>query len=96
MKVAIVSPSTSPGGLYRVAIEETRYLLKAGYDVSLISLIKPVNPWNDLLEGLPVIYLADYHGPTPFISEMLNRNLFVINKLMENRYDVVICHNLPS
>ncbi|MGH9878005.1 MAG: glycosyltransferase family 4 protein, partial [Nitrososphaerales archaeon] len=42
------------------------------------------------------IYLADYHGPTPFISEMLNRNLFVINKLMENRYDVVICHNLPS
>jgi glycosyltransferase involved in cell wall biosynthesis len=78
-----------------VAIEETKYLQGLGHDSHLISLIKPVNPWYKLLDGLPVEYLADYKAPTPFLSELLNRNLVCMKRISKN-YDAVICHNLPS
>jgi glycosyltransferase involved in cell wall biosynthesis len=61
----------------------------------LISLIRPINPWNELLQGISVEYLADYKGPTPFISEMLNRNLFLLKKITSDA-DIFICQNLPS
>lgn len=95
INIHVVTPSVSPGGLYRVAIEEARFLQRIGHNVRLISLIKPVNPWNELLPGISVEYLADYKGPTPFISEMLNRNLFLTKKITSEA-DVFICHNLPS
>ncbi len=95
INIHIITPSVSPGGLYRVAIEEARFLQRIGHNVKLISLIRPVNPWNDLLQGISVEYLADYKGPTPFISEMINRNLFLVKKITSDA-DIFICHNLPS
>lgn len=95
INIHIVIPSVSPGGLQRVAIEEARFLSRIGHNVKLISLIRPVNPWNDLLKEISIEYLADFRGPTPFISEMLNRNLFLVKK-MKIDADVIICHNLPS
>ena len=96
INIVIISPSVSPGGLYRVAIEEAKFLQRIGHNVRLISLIRPVNPWNELLQGISVEYLADFRGPTPFISEMLNRNLFLIKKITSDDADVFICHNMPS
>lgn len=95
INIAAVIPSASPGGLQRVAIEEAKFLQRIGHNVKLISLIKPINPWNELLHGIPVEYLADYKGPTPFISEMLNRNLFLVKKITSDA-DIFICQNLPS
>lgn len=95
INIDIVSPSISPGGLQRVAIEEAKFLRRIGHNVKLISLIRPVNPWNELLQGISVEYLADFRGPTPFISEMLNRNLFLLKKIKSDA-DIFICHNLPS
>jgi glycosyltransferase involved in cell wall biosynthesis len=95
ININIITPSVSPGGLYRVAIEEAKFLRRIGHNVKLISLIRPVNPWNELLQGISVEYLADFRGPTPFISEMLNRNLFLIKKITRDA-DIFICHNLPS
>ena len=95
INIDAIIPSASPGGLQRVAIEEAKFLQRVGHNVKLISLIRPVNPWNELLQGIPVEYLADYRGPTPFISEMLNRNLFLVKKITSDA-DIFICHNLPS
>jgi glycosyltransferase involved in cell wall biosynthesis len=95
INIDVVAPSVSPGGLYRVAIEEARFLQRIGHNVKLISLIRPVNPWEELLEGISVEYLANYKGPTPFIAEMLNRNLFLVKKITSDA-DIFICHNLPS
>jgi glycosyltransferase involved in cell wall biosynthesis len=91
----MVIPSASPGGLQRVAIEEAKFLQRIGHNVKLISIIRPVNPWNELLQGISVEYLADFRGPTPFISEMLNRNLFPLKKITSDA-DIFICQNLPS
>lgn len=44
MRIGVVTPTVSPGGLYRVAIEEARLLDKEGFEATLISLIKPFNP----------------------------------------------------
>lgn len=96
INIDIISPSVSPGGLYRVAIEEAKFLQRIGHNVRLISLIRPVNPWNELLQGISVEYLADFRGPTPFISEMLNRNLFLVKKITSDDADIFICHNMPS
>ncbi|MDQ3839879.1 MAG: glycosyltransferase family 4 protein [Thermoproteota archaeon] len=95
INIDVITPSVSPGGLYRVAIEEAKFLRRIGHDVRLISLIRPVNPWDELLQGISVEYLADFRGPTPFISEMLNRNLFLLKKITSDA-DIFICHNLPS
>jgi glycosyltransferase involved in cell wall biosynthesis len=95
INIDVIAPSLSPGGLQRVAIEEAKFLQRVGHNVKLISLIRPVNPWNELLEGISVEYLADFRGPTPFISEMLNRNLFLVKKITSDA-DIFICHNLPS
>jgi glycosyltransferase involved in cell wall biosynthesis len=91
----MIIPTASAGGLQRVAIEEAKFLQRIGHNVKLISLIRPVNPWNEFLQGISVEYLADFRGPTPFISEMLNRNLFFIKKIISDA-DIFICHNLPS
>jgi|SRR5829696_2442570 len=96
INIQIITPSVSPGGLYRVAIEEAKFLGRMGHDVKLVSLIRPVNPWNELLQGISVEYLADFRGPTPFISEMLNRNLFLVKKITSDTDNIFICHNLPS
>ena len=95
INIDVVFPTASPGGLQRVAIEEAKFLQRIGHNVKLISLIRPVNPWNELLQGISVEYLADFRGPTPFISEMLNRNLFPVKKITSDA-DIFICHNLPS
>jgi glycosyltransferase involved in cell wall biosynthesis len=95
INIALVFPTASPGGLQRVAIEEAKFLQSIGHNVKLISLIKPINPWNEHLRGTPIEYLADFRGPTPFISEMLNRNLFAIKKIRTDA-DIFICQNLPS
>jgi glycosyltransferase involved in cell wall biosynthesis len=95
INIDIVFTTASPGGLQRVAIEEAKFLQRIGHNVKLISLIRPVNPWNELLQGISVEYLADFRGPTPFISEMLNRNLFSVKKITSGA-DIFICHNLPS
>jgi glycosyltransferase involved in cell wall biosynthesis len=95
INIHVITPSVSPGGLYRVAIEEAKFLQGLGHNVKLVSLIRPVNPWTELLHGISVEYLADYTGPTPFISEMLNRNLFLAKKITNNT-DIFICHNLPA
>lgn len=95
INIDVITPSVSPGGLYRVAIEEAKFLHRIGHNVKLISLIRPVNPWDELLQGISVEYLADFRGPTPFISEMLNRNLFLLKKITSDA-DIFICHNLPS
>ena len=95
INIDIITPSVSPGGLYRVAIEEAKFLQMIGHNVKLISLIRPVNPWKELLQGIAVEYLADFRGPTPFICEMLNRNLFLIKKITSDA-EIFICHNLPS
>lgn len=95
INISIVFPSASPGGLQRVAIEEAKFLQRIGHNVKLISTIRPVNPWNELLQGISIEYLADFRGPTPFISEMLNRNLFPLKKITSDA-DIFICHNLPS
>jgi glycosyltransferase involved in cell wall biosynthesis len=95
INIVIVAPSLSPGGLQRVAIEEAKFLRRIGHNVKLISLIRPVNSWNELLQGISVEYLADFRGPTRFISEMLNRNLFLVKKITSDA-DIFICHNLPS
>jgi glycosyltransferase involved in cell wall biosynthesis len=95
INIDVVFPTASPGGLQRVAIEEAKFLQMRGHNVNLISLIRPVNPWNELLQGISVEYLADFRGPTPFISEMLNRNLFSVKKITSGA-DIFICHNLPS
>ncbi|MGE5662089.1 MAG: glycosyltransferase family 4 protein [Ignavibacteriales bacterium] len=95
INIRVITPSVSPGGLQRVAIEEAKFLRRIGHNVKLISLIRPVNPWNELLQGISVEYLADFRGPTPFISEMLNRNLFLVKKITSDA-DIFICHNLPS
>jgi glycosyltransferase involved in cell wall biosynthesis len=47
------------------------------------------------LQGISVEYLSDFRGPTPFISEMLNRNLFPLKRIPSDA-DIFICHNLPS
>jgi glycosyltransferase involved in cell wall biosynthesis len=96
INIDAVIPSASTGGLQRVAIEEAKFLQRIGHNVKLISLIRPVNPWNELLQGIPVEYLANFRGPTPFISEMLNRNLFLVKKITSDDADIFICHNLPS
>jgi glycosyltransferase involved in cell wall biosynthesis len=95
INIDVVIPSASPGGLQRVAIEEAKFLQSIGHNVKLISLIRPINPWNELLQGISVEYLADYKGPTPFVSEMLNRNLFLVKKITSDA-DIFICQNLPS
>jgi glycosyltransferase involved in cell wall biosynthesis len=95
INIDAIIPTASPGGLQRVAIEEAKFLQSIGHNVKLISLIRPINPWNELLQGIPVEYLADYKGPTPFISEMLNRNLFSVKKITSDA-DIFICQNLPS
>ncbi len=95
INIDVIAPSISRGGLQRVAIEEAKFLQMIGHNVKLISLIRPVNPWNELLQGVPVEYLSDFRGPTPFISEMLNRNLFPLKKITSHA-DIFICHNLPS
>jgi glycosyltransferase involved in cell wall biosynthesis len=95
INIDVVFPTASAGGLQRVAIEEAKFLQKRGHNVKLISLIRPVNPWNELLNRISVEYLADFRGPTPFISEMLNRNLFLLKKIKSDA-DIFICHNLPS
>jgi len=95
INISIIFPTASPGGLQRVAIEEAKFLQRIGHNVKLISIIRPVNPWNELLQGISVEYLADFRGPTPFISEMLNRNLFPLRKITSDA-DIFICHNLPS
>jgi glycosyltransferase involved in cell wall biosynthesis len=95
INIVAIIPSASPGGLQRVAIEEAKFFQRIGHNVKLISLIKPINPWKELLHGIPVEYLADYKGPTPFISEMLNRNLFLVKKITSDA-DIFICQNLPS
>jgi glycosyltransferase involved in cell wall biosynthesis len=96
INIDVITPSVSPGGLYRVAIEEAKFLHRIGHNVKLISLIRPVNPWNELLHGISVEYLADFRGPTPIISEMLNRNLFLVKKIIRSDTHIFICHNLPS
>ena len=95
INIDIITPSISPGGLYRVAIEEAKFLQMIGHNVKLISLIRPVNPWNELLQGISLEYLADFRGPTPFICEILNRNIFLVKKITSDA-DIFICHNLPS
>lgn len=95
MRIGIIIPTLSPGGLQRLAIEETRGLQTAGFQTKLISIIKPLNPWYELLGGISVEYLTDYKFLTPFISEMLNRNMFLFKKINE-KFDVIISHNLPS
>ena len=95
INIDVVFPTASPGGLQRLAIEEAKFLQRIGHNVKLISLIRPINPWNELLQGISVEYLADYKGPTPFISEMLNRNLFLVKKITSDA-DIFICQNLPS
>ena len=95
INIDVLFPTASPGGLQRVAIEEAKFLQMSGHNVKLISLIRPVNPWNELLQGISVEYLADFRGPTPFVSEMLNRNLFLVKKIKSDA-DIFICHNLPS
>lgn len=95
INIDVILPAASLGGLQRVAIEEAKFLQKIGHNVKLISLIRPVNAWNELLQGIPVEYLADYKGPTPFVAEMLNRNLFLVKKITSDA-DIFICHNLPS
>jgi glycosyltransferase involved in cell wall biosynthesis len=95
INIDVIAPSISRGGLQRVAIEEAKFLQMIGHNVKLISLIRPVNPWNELLQGISFEYLANFRGPTPFISEMLNRNLFLVKKITSNA-DIFICHNLPS
>jgi glycosyltransferase involved in cell wall biosynthesis len=95
INIDVIIPTASPGGLQRVAIEEAKFLQRIGHNVKLISLIRPVNPWNKLLQGISVEYLADFRGPTPFISEMLNRNLFLAKKITSDA-DIFLCHNLPS
>jgi glycosyltransferase involved in cell wall biosynthesis len=95
INIDAIIPTASPGGLQRIAIEEAKFLQRIGHNVRLISLIRPMNPWNELLQGIPVEYLADYKGPTPFISEMLNRNLFLVKKITSDT-DIFICQNLPS
>jgi glycosyltransferase involved in cell wall biosynthesis len=95
INIAAVIPSASPGGLQRAAIEEAKFLQRIGHNVKLISLIRPINPWNELLQEIPVEYLADYKGPTPFLSELLNRNLFLFKKITSDA-DIFICQNLPS
>jgi glycosyltransferase involved in cell wall biosynthesis len=95
INIDVIAPSISRGGLQRVAIEEAKFLQMIGHNVKLISLIRPVNPWNELLQGISVKYLADFRGPTPFLSEMLNRNLFLLKKITSDA-DIFICHNLPS
>jgi hypothetical protein len=95
INIHIITPSVSRGGLYRLAIEEAKFLIAIGHSVKSISLIRPVNPGHELLQGISVEYLADLRGPTPFVSEMLNRNLFALRKV-RSYAKVIICHNLPS
>jgi glycosyltransferase involved in cell wall biosynthesis len=95
INITVVFTTASPGGLQRVAIEEAKFLQRIGHNVKLISIIRPVNAWNELLQGISIEYLADFRGPTPFISEMLNRNLFPLKKITSDA-DIFICHNLPS
>lgn len=95
MKIGVVTPTVSPGGLYRVAIEETRYLNNLNFDSKLIALFKPIDIWSELLRDISPDYLASSRFLSPFISELINRNLFLVKKI-KGHYDVVICHNLPS
>lgn len=95
MKIVTVTPTVSPGGLYRVAIEETREFIKQGFDSKLISLFRPINPWDELLKDIPMEYLAQANFLSPFISELINRNLFLLKKITGS-FDVAICHNMPA
>jgi glycosyltransferase involved in cell wall biosynthesis len=95
MKIGIITPSVSPGGLYRVAIEETKNLSRMGFETKLISLIKPQNPWVEKLQEINLKYLKNYKILTPTISEIANRNLFIFKKISDE-FDILICHNIPS
>lgn len=47
------------------------------------------------MNELSVRYIADCNLPVPFISELVNRNTFILKKISKY-FDTIISHNLPS
>lgn len=106
MKIGILVDELISGGIQKVAVMETKYLQKLGYDVSLIVLRKVKNVgYQDIIEenNIEVIYLSDrlpwylkinFHFPLfAFFSFFhIFYPLFIHRYIKRDEFDIFITH----
>lgn len=106
MKIGILVDELISGGFQKVAVMETKYLQRLGYDVSLIALHRVKNTgYRDIIEenNLDVIYLSDrlpwylkinFHFPLfAFFSFFhIFYPLFIHKYIKKDEFDVFVTH----
>lgn len=91
--VGVVTHNVDKGGVQRIAIREAALLDARGYDTTLYSMIKPRDPWDDLLEGVDLRYVLDVGDG--LVGEAISRGAAGVRGLSDPP-DCLVCHNLPG
>lgn len=96
MKIGIITPTPSLGGINRVAMETGFTLTKLGFDVDLLFFMKGSIPANEeLLRTVDAKYLFESNHLKSTIGEFLSRSLY-LTKRPKGTYDLIIAHGLPA
>ena len=108
-KIGILIDQLVPGGVQKSAINEAANLIKLGYKITLFILVRQIYDYQyeDLIKGLPVVYLSDYNPrlfrkairlPYFFFLTHLHifNPLFVKRYTPINKYDFLISHGTTT
>lgn len=109
LNIGIMVDQLVPGGVQKSAIQETRDMKKLGHQVTLIVLIKSAYDYQyeDLYEGLDILYLSDYNPPLfkrafriPYFAFLTSLHLlnpfFASRYKILKKYDFIISHGTTT